>query len=278
MAARVPGNALYGAQERHVDGHIREGNSDSSSRRTRFQENATKAGKYLQQSQTHLRRATMSAYRFLVVLTLAELSGRGRCNWNQFMVQSRGVERPHHLPSYDDGDHNCIIPPFLDIYRDIPHTIRKSPSTIICDGVSHCKRGRSDYDEDIGLCAPSVGVDLQLKKNSSTSSSVQLSWSRPAPSFQYNSMNDKGSGRMKLGGYFLTGLSKRDTVKTNIDYGLLTYNLSGLTAGTTYQIILRPFYVDYGARPILYRIGRASTTSLQTMASGKKCFKSLYIG
>lgn len=81
---------------------------------------------------------------------------------------------------------------------------------------------------------------------------------------------DSGSnGKMKLAGYFLTGISRRQVFKNIIDYGLLEYVVSNLNPGTKYDIILRPFYMDDIPGSSQYRIGPASAIQPQTLASGK---------
>lgn len=116
--------------------------------------------------------------------------------------------------------------------------------------------------------APGLEYDLHLRQSFTSNTTVHLAWSRP-PVWLNKPSGSGSNGKFKLAGFFLTGIFGQQAFKKNIHYGLIQYVVPDLNPGTKYQIILRPFYVDDMTASPRYRIGRASTIQLQTLASGK---------
>lgn len=116
--------------------------------------------------------------------------------------------------------------------------------------------------------APGITKDLHLRDIAVTQSEITLTWERP-PSYCHPVGKSSMVGRFRLTGYFLTGMSKRQALKEIIDFGLSNYKAAALTPGTKYNIMLRPVYVSDRSETPAYRIGRASTIDIQTLASGE---------
>lgn len=156
---------------------------------------------------------------------------------------------------YEEKDFNCQS-------ADL-----RIPTTSICDGILDCAdasdnaSGRDLSDESENICAPAsyLTEDFGLDVDEVTNTSLVLLW--------YGATEKISNYSLELAGCFVTGKSEGHSFQNTVSRRLFEYKVQWLKPWTRYTLIVRPFYTETGKPQSSYKIGRAASVAVMTLAS-----------